>query len=272
MLRRTHLYFAQGNKAAIVSPVHDDPMGICCEQNDPVVLPEWRGRFGLAADAQNRWAKLRSIETRTLLVPLLFVSILCGIEAARAQSTVQQPAPPATSVPASQSPTVPSPTQTNSAELNSREEATTFKVNVRLVLVRVVARDAQGHAIGNLHKEDFQVFDNREPQAITQFSVEQPGAQVALESKNSPQATEEGPVTHGKGKMPDVPERFIAYVFDDVHIQFGDLAQARVAFDRYLGTLRSTDRVAIFSTSGQAMLDFTDDRAQLHATLQRLQP
>jgi len=143
-------------------------------------------------------------------------------------------------------------------------------VNVRLVLVRAVARDAQGHAIGNLHKEDFQVFDNRKPQVVTQFSVEQPGAKVALASKSSEPNSGEAPAE--KGKTPDVPERFIAFVFDDVHLQFGDLAQARAAAERHMAGLLPTDRVAIFTTSGQTTLDFTDDRAQLHTTLSRLQP
>jgi VWFA-related protein len=154
--------------------------------------------------------------------------------------------------------------------MNSRDEPTTFKVNVRLVLVRVVARDAKGHAVGSLHKEDFQLFDKGKPQVISQFSVEQPGAQVALASKSSEPIAGEAPAE--KGKTPDVPERFIAFVFDDVHLKFGDLAQVRAAADRHLATLLPTDRVAIFSTSGQTMLDFTDDRAQLHATLLRLQP
>jgi VWFA-related protein len=158
--------------------------------------------------------------------------------------------------------------------MNSRDEPTTFKVNVRLVLVRVVARDAKGHAVGNLHKEDFQLFDKGKPQVISQFSVEQPGGQVALASKSSEPIAGEAPedVSTTKGKTPDVPERFIAFVFDDVHLKFGDLAQVRAAADRHLATLLPTDRVAVFSTSGQTTLDFTDDRAQLHATLLRLQP
>jgi VWFA-related protein len=158
--------------------------------------------------------------------------------------------------------------------MNSRDEPTTFKVNVRLVLVRVVARDAKGHAVGNLHKEDFQLFDKGKPQVISQFSVEQPGAQVALESKSSEPIAGETPLeaSTNKGKTPDVPERFIAFVFDDVHLKFGDLSQVRAAADRHLATLLPTDRVAVFSTSGQTVLDFTDDRAQLHATLLRLQP
>ncbi len=37
-------------------------------------------------------------------------------------------------------------------------------------------------------------------------------------------------------------------------------------------TLQPTDRVAIFTTSGQTQLDFTDDRDKLHDTLNRLRP
>jgi VWFA-related protein len=222
------------------------------------------------------------LSARALPPLFLFVlGILCCREVvpplAAAQSPTQaptsagqSPAPAPTSAPAAQPPVAQPSAQGNTAEMNSRDEPTTFKVNVRLVLVRVVARDPKGHAVGNLHKEDFQLFDKGKPQVISQFSVEQPGAQVALASKSSEPIGGEAPAQ--KGKVPDIPERFIAFVFDDVHLKFGDLAQVRAAADRHLATLLPTDRVAIFSTSGQTMLDFTDDRAQLHATLLRLQP
>jgi len=196
---------------------------------------------------------------------LFFSGILLCAGVVHAQSQPPQPAPAPTSTPAAQSPA-----DTNSPELNSREERPTFKVNVRLVLVRVVARDAKGHAIGTLHKEDFQVFDNRKPQVITQFSVEQPGQQLTMESKNRQPSPGEAPAD--QAKIPSVPERYVAFVFDDVHIKFSDLAYVRTATDRHLAALQPTDRAAIFSTSGQTTLDFTDDRAQLHKTLESLTP
>ncbi len=54
----------------------------------------------------------------------------------------------------------------------------TFKVRVNLVLVRVVVRDDKGKVVPNLRREDFQLFDNRKPQAITYFSTETPESQA----------------------------------------------------------------------------------------------
>jgi len=195
---------------------------------------------------------------------LCFSAISLYPSSARGQSGSQpDTAPPA--APASQT----SPTAA-SEEITSHDEATTFKVNVNLVVVRVVVRDSRGKAIGNLHKEDFQLFDNRKPQAITQFSMEEPGMEIAAE-RAARAKTEEG-VPAETTPPPAVPERYIAYLFDDVHLEFGDLAQVRNAAGRHIDSLRPTDRAAIFSTSGQTVLDFTDDRAKLHAALLTLQP
>ena len=171
---------------------------------------------------------------------------------------------PAQAAPSQGAPATPDNSDQSAAEIVSHDEATTFKVNVKLVLVRVVVRDSQGHAVGTLHKEDFQLFDNRKPQIITHFVLERPGSQVAKERQTSNES--------GVDKLPSVPERYIAFVFDDIHLTFGDLVQARTAAEHHLATLQPTDRAAIFSTSGQTMLDFTDDHAKLHDTLLRLQP
>jgi VWFA-related protein len=170
------------------------------------------------------------------------------------------------------------PAQSNSAasqtadqstpEIASHDLAATFKVNVRLVVVRVVVRDEKGHAIGNLHKEDFQLFDNKKPQVVTQFSVEQPGTQVAKEEKS----TEIVPGDQTTAKHPEVPERFVAYLFDDIHLKFQDLLPMRTAADHHLSSLPPTDRAAIFTTSGQGNVDFTDDHAKIHEAVLHLIP
>ncbi len=213
--------------------------------------------------------KVNSV-TRTLSGSWLLFAIWLFVNPAlgRAQSSGAQPAP--VTAPAAQSEI-----KESSAELATHDEPTTFKVNVRLVLVRAVVRDSQGHAVGNLHKEDFQLFDKGKPQVISQFEVEQPGTLIAKARQAS---DENGDVpaaavpSSNTGPVPDVPERFIAYVFDDVHLEFGDLAQVRQAAKRRFAELRPTDRAAIFTTSGRTILDYTDDRAKLNETLNRVIP
>ena len=153
----------------------------------------------------------------------------------------------------------------------SQDAAANFKVNVRLVEVHVVVRDAQGKAIGTLRKEDFQLFDDRKPQVITKFSVQRPGLQVEREQQTSQPANSNAGAASAT-PPPDVPERYIAYVFDDIHMAFGDLALVREAATKNLETLRPTDRAAIFTISGQHDVDFTDDRAKLQDGLRRLMP
>ncbi|MBZ5609446.1 MAG: VWA domain-containing protein [Acidobacteriia bacterium] len=159
-------------------------------------------------------------------------------------------------------------TAANSSEISSHDATTTFSTRVNLVMVPVVVRDRQGHAIGNLRQEDFQLFDKGKPQTISKFSVEKSTdrakALVISSTENGSAAPAGNPAT--------MPSRFVAYIFDDVHLEFGDLAQARDAAVKHLEELQPTDRAAIYTTSGQNMLDFTDDLAKIRETLMRMQP
>jgi VWFA-related protein len=202
---------------------------------------------------------------------LLSCLIWCSVPAYGQEGS--QPSPASAAVP-------PSEINQNTVELSAHDQATTFKVNVKLVVVRAVVRDAQGRPVGNLHKEDFQVFDKGKPQTITQFEMEQPGELAARARQRSagnsvnsaPEVEAEATAEKPSETANQIPERFIAYLFDDVHIAFGDLSQVRSAAERHFATLRPTDRAAIFTTSGLLTLDYTDDRARLHETLLRLQP
>ncbi len=152
------------------------------------------------------------------------------------------------------------------AQAAQQEETATFKSKVNVVMVPVVVRDRQGRADGGLGKEDFELFDKGRRQAITTFSVERTGAGAPAPSGSAAGAP-------SAGAWAALPERFTAYLFDDVHLSFGDLARAREAASRHFdAALGAGDRAAIFSTSGRTMLDFTDDRAKLRETLLRLQP
>jgi VWFA-related protein len=157
-------------------------------------------------------------------------------------------------------------------ELTARDEPATFKSKVSLVLVPVVVRDRNRKTVGSLRQEDFQLFDKGKLQIISKFSVEKVSARALPVAPPVESADPTGTAPAATKEL-TVPEHFFAYLFDDVHLEFGNLAQVREAAWTHISTtLKPADRAAIYTTSGQTMLEFTDDRDKLHATLLRLQP
>src|SRR5271157_628909 len=189
-----------------------------------------------------------------------------GLRAARAQT----PSATSQTPPSSTSQEAPKPdANLPSDEVISHDTPTTFKVRVNVVLVRVVVRDASGKVITNLKKEDFQLEDNRKRQTISSFSAEAPASESSTVKLGTAEATPEetAPV-----KVPQLPKRFVALFFDDLHLSIADAMQSKLAATKLLGSMQASDRFAIFTTSGQVALDFIADRAELEATIQRIMP
>jgi VWFA-related protein len=147
--------------------------------------------------------------------------------------------------------------------------AATFAVNVNKVLVQVVVRDNKGRVVGDLNREDFQVFDNDKAQTVTSFLIERrlPPASSIDGSVNSVGTTEGAPQTHTG------PRRFIVFLFDDTHLGFEDLAHAQKAGARILtNALAETDMAAVVSVSGKTNSGLTRDRAKLNDAMMSLRP
>ena len=169
--------------------------------------------------------------------------------------------PPAASAPAKDQP-----------EVTTREEKATFTSHVSLVMVPVVVRDKQGHLVAGLTKESFRLFDKGKLQEIDRFTVEKPGSRpTPVQPVAEPQPA--GEVAAAPPSSAVMPRRFVGYLFDDVHADTADLIRARDAAARHVESqLKLTDRAAIFTTSGQGTVDFTDDRDRLRDGLARLIP
>lgn len=149
-------------------------------------------------------------------------------------------------------------------------DTVTFQSKVNLVPVPVVVRDKSSHAVGNLTKDDFQLFDDGKKQAITRFSIEKGGVGDHGETASAP-AQIGAPAPAISSTV--IPNRFVAYVFDDLHFNIEDLMQARIAALKHFDAQTdAATRAAVFTTSGIKPEDFTADRAKLKAALNRLMP
>ncbi len=154
--------------------------------------------------------------------------------------------------------------QTNDKTPTSRgenEAPIQLKVASNLVVVRVVVRDAQGKPVENLRKADFKLFDRGKEQSITQFDVGTPAAPTGTGRASKQTA----PLASSA-----MPERFIAFYFDNLNASDQDIALARDAADHYLaGNLHPGDRVGIFVPE-EMLSDFTSDAKQIHEALFKL--
>jgi VWFA-related protein len=181
-------------------------------------------------------------------------------------------APSASQTPAGTAPsTGPSaPQEPKKPEVETRDTPAVFKVRVNLVLVRVVVRDSHGKVVENLHREDFALFDGRKPQVVSFFNVETPAAKVMPVTTAENAASAPGDMS--KGAVPAIPQRFVSILYDDVHMNMEDTVTVRDATTRLFGALAATDRVGIFTTSGQKTQDFTGDHEALKQSLNGIVP
>jgi VWFA-related protein len=200
--------------------------------------------------------------------------LLTGVCASVRAQTPTPPDPPPAS-PSAESPREPgkpqAPAASDNAEVSSHDTAPTFKVRVNLVLVRVVVRDQQGKVVPNLHKEDFQLSDNRKPQIISTFSVESPESRVVATTTSADPNVPVDPEA-AKAVAAALPQRFVSVLFDDQHLTMQDAMFVRTSAGRFLNSLAASDRVGIYSTSGQFTQEFTDDHELLRKSLLKIIP
>ena len=118
---------------------------------------------------------------------------------------------------------------TETPEVTSHDSLPTFAFRVQHneVMVRVIVRDSKGNPVTRLKQSDFRVFDDRKLQLITHFAEEW-AVQEAARAPGVSTAARGSPPVGGAAPAP-LAERFMALYFDDVHLQFGDLARTRDA-------------------------------------------
>ena len=141
-----------------------------------------------------------------------------------------------------------------------------LRIETPEVLVPVVVRDKRGHAVGNLAKENFRVFDQGKAREVRGFSVIEPAAAATRTiGTDVPSSAPEGGVVHTA-----TPKRFIVFLFDDRHVNSSDLAIAQKAATQMLEEpLASGDYAAVLSLIGTNS-GVTQDRGVLQSAITRV--
>jgi VWFA-related protein len=146
----------------------------------------------------------------------------------------------------------------------------TFKVEVNYVEVGAVVLDKQGRFVADLQKDDFQVFEDGKPQAVSAFTLVDMPADRTERPLFSPDATE-----------PDVQSnatpfagRLYLLVLDDLHTDFGQTQEVRRAAAAFVErVVRDGDLAAVAVTSGRldGTQDFTASRRLLLRAVETFQ-
>jgi VWFA-related protein len=121
-----------------------------------------------------------------------------------------------------------------------------FPAEVELVTVDVVVARANGAPVVGLSKDDFQVMEDGQPQAVTSFEAVELPASPASAPRPRP-AVSSNAIAEGR------TARSFAVVFDDIHIPPPLTARARDVIAEFLKrNAREGDRVLLAATSGDA--------------------
>ena len=141
-----------------------------------------------------------------------------------------------------------------------------IQVNVNRVLVPVVVRNKKGQTVGDLKEGDFQVYDDDKLRPIAGFTMEQRGLQGNIAE------TPGQPVTNAAQPTPAASQRFIVFLFDDLHMSDEEMAHVKKAAESFMDeTLAPLDIAGVMSLSGKANSGLTRNRARLQETLASLQ-
>lgn len=167
-------------------------------------------------------------------------------------------------------------TTSSSAQQTVPDDDEVVRITTNLVQIDVTVTDKDGRQVTDLRPEEFEVFEDGRPQALSNFSY------IGLDvNAAASQPSDRARKPRDKSVLPEPPVRLrpeqvrraFALVVDDFGMDFTSMHFARKALKKFVDEqMQPGDLVAILrTTSGVgALQQFTTDKRQLYAAIERI--
>ncbi|MCC7415682.1 MAG: VWA domain-containing protein [Acidobacteria bacterium] len=148
-------------------------------------------------------------------------------------------------------------------------QAPTFQVRVDYVEVDVRVTDKAGQFVRDLKQEDFQIFEDGRPQAVSAFSL----VDIPVEKAERMLYTSSPIEPDTKTNERRFDGRVYVMIIDDLHTSFARSGRVKIAARQFIQrNLGANDLMAVVHTAGpsDANQDFTNNRRLLMAAVDRV--
>lgn len=139
-----------------------------------------------------------------------------------------------------------------------------FRASANLVEVDVMVHDSDNRFVAGLTRDDFEIFEDGEPQRVEQFYLvaHEGGSVRAVNPLDS---------------TPDLTDarnrRLFVFLFDERHLSTESLLRIKTGVERFINTqFRTGDYGGIYSAGAMYRGRITADKIELLAGLQQVQP
>lgn len=142
---------------------------------------------------------------------------------------------------------------------------TTFRVDVRQVLVPAIATDSQGHHAVGLKQTDFRIYEDGVEQTITSFNSETVGSEQPAETH--PESSQ----TNVTVPVRDAVRRTYVVCIDTLHTAMSSLMNARTALEKLFRAERAGDAQYVLVAVGgstEILANTTQDPARVMRSLE----
>jgi VWFA-related protein len=148
-------------------------------------------------------------------------------------------------------------------------------VTTNLVQIDVVVTNKEDKLVSDLRPEDFEVFEDKKRQQVTNFSyVATEGTAASRPPAATSPAGDKNAVPVAPARLrPEQAHRTVAIVVDDLGLSFESIGFVQKALRKFVEEqMQPGDQVAIIRTSGDAgaLQQITTDKRQLYAAIENV--